>query len=117
MNKNDEEKSKKVDEAWKDAAFKEKAKGETKQKQESFPIEADFISFVSTLSMQALVGLGVLPNPLNNKKQEDLNQSRYIIDIIDMLKDKTKGNLSDEETKFIDNILYELRTKFVEKTK
>lgn len=107
---------KKVDESWKDDAAKEKLKG--KEDSSAPPAESavDFISLISTLSMQAYVGLGILPNPLTDKKEEDLNQSRYIIDTIAMLKEKTQGNLKSEEAKFVGDILYELRTKFIEKT-
>ncbi len=109
---------KKVDEAWKETAAKEKAKSKAGESPAGAPLgKADFVSFISTLSMQALAGLGILPNPLTNKKEEDLNQSRYIIDMISMLKEKTQGNLTAEETELIDNILYELQTKFVEKVK
>lgn len=107
---------KKVDESWKDNAAKEKLKSEEDSSAQSAESAVDFVSLISTLSMQAYVGLGILPNPLTNKKEDDLNQSRYIIDTITMLKEKTQGNLKPEEAKFIGDILYELRTKFIEKT-
>lgn len=107
---------KKVDESWKNSTAKEKLKGEEDSSASPSESTIDFISLISTLSMQAYVGLGILPNPVTNKKEEDLNQSRYIIDTITMLKEKTQGNLKPEETKFIGDILYELRTKFIEKT-
>jgi hypothetical protein len=116
MNRGNEEIKKKVDETWKEAVAKEKLKSD-KESTAAPPKEVDFISFISTLSMQALSGLGILPNPLTNKKEEDLNLSRYIIDTINMLREKTQGNLTPEEAEFIDNILYELRTKFIERVK
>ena len=113
----DNEIKKKVDEAWKEVVTKEKLRSEGEPSAIPPLGEANLVSFISSLSMQALVGLGILPNPLTNKKEEDLNQSRYIIDTINMLREKTRGNLTNEEAKFIDDILYELRTKFIEKTK
>lgn len=108
---------KKVDEAWKETVAKEKLKKTEEEASATPPLgEVDFVSFISTLSMQASVELGILPNPLTNKKEENLEQARYIIDTIDMLREKTQGNLTEEESRFIDNILYELRTKFIEKT-
>jgi len=77
----------------------------------------DFSLFVTNLSMQALVSLGEIPNPIDNKKEENLAQSSYIIDTLDMLKNKTKNNLSADEEKLLDDILYSLRMKYIELTK
>lgn len=77
----------------------------------------DFSLFVTNLSMQALVSLGEMPNPIDNKKEENLVQSVYIIDTLDMLKNKTKNNLSADEEKLLDDILYSLRMKYLELSK
>jgi hypothetical protein len=77
----------------------------------------EFSFFITSLGMQALVALGEIPNPTNNKKESNLDQAKYIIDTIGMLKDKTKGNLTQEEEAVVDNILYELRMKYLELTK
>lgn len=110
----DEEK-KNIDESYKEAVEKEKKtlKGEGK----FIPPEPDFTFFVTTLALQASIALGQVPNPSTNKKEEDLTQAKFMIDTLSMLKEKTKGNLSQEETVFIENMLYELRVLYIEKTK
>ena len=77
---------------------------------------ADFNLFISSLSMQALILLGEIDSPFTHKKEENLDQAKYVIDTISMLKEKTGSNLADEEVSFIDNILYELRMKYTAKT-
>lgn len=86
-----------------------------KGKDEGKKIEPSFSIFVSSLSMQALIFLGEIDNPITHKKEENLNQARYIIDTLTMLKEKTKGNLTANEANLLDNVLYELRTKYTAK--
>ncbi|MDD5679905.1 MAG: DUF1844 domain-containing protein [Candidatus Omnitrophica bacterium] len=76
----------------------------------------DFSLFISSLSMQALILLGEIDSPFTHKKEENLDQAKYVIDTIAMLKDKTNGNLTDDEISVIDNILYELRMKYTAKS-
>ena len=76
----------------------------------------DFSFFVTTLAIQASICLGILPNPTTNKKEENLQQARFIIDTLAMLKEKTKNNLSPEEGKLIENILAELQLQYVNQT-
>ncbi len=80
------------------------------------PPEPDFNFFITTLGLQAAIFLGEMANPVTNKKEEDLTQAKFIIDTLAMLKEKTKGNLSPEEEKLLDNLLYELRTQYIAKT-
>ena len=89
---------KKVDEGWKQKATEEKehlAQEADKVPQELPP--PDFNTYLASLSAQALISLGQIENPMTKKKETDLLQGRYIIDILVMLKEKTKGNLSKEE--------------------
>ncbi len=76
----------------------------------------EFPFFISSLGMQALLFLGELPDPQTGDKKPDLPQAKYLIDTLDMLSGKTKGNLSKEEEKMLEDLLYELRLKFVEKS-
>ena len=109
------EEQKKSDESWKEAVEKEK---ETSKKEEKFvPPEPDFKFFISTLSLQASIALGQIPNPADNKTEEDLTQAKFLIDTMGMLKEKTKGNLDQEETNLLENLLYELRMIYVNKQK
>lgn len=77
---------------------------------------ADFNLFLSSLSMQAMVALGEVAHPATGVPQEDLEQARYIIDVLGILQEKTQGNLTQEESGLLEGLLYELRMKFVEKT-
>ena len=79
-------------------------------------MEPEFNLFISSLSMQALILLGEIDSPFTHKKEENLEQAKYVIDTIVMLKDKTSGNLTDEEISFMDNMLYELRMKYTAKS-
>ncbi len=117
---------KRVDESWKENVEKEQNKApETKPAEEPVNITPDkqemppanFILFISGLGMQALMGLGEIENPATNKKEVDLEQAKYLIDVIEMLQEKTKGNLIDEEAKAIDQMLYELRSKHISLSK
>lgn len=76
----------------------------------------DFGLFLSTLSMQALMALGEVPNPATGQPHADLEQARYLIDILGMLQEKTQGNLSPEESALLEDLLYELRMKYVAQT-
>ncbi len=76
----------------------------------------DFPSYVLSYYTQGLVLLGEVPNPITNKKEEDLEGARHTVDILTMLQDKTKGNLSQEEDQLMASVLYELRMKFMAKT-
>lgn len=107
---------KRVDESWKHSV--EKEKNAPAAAEPAAPgSESDFLSFVSTLAMQALVAMGEVAHPQTGQPEPDLPQSRYLIDIIQLLSEKTKGNLSKEEAQELKTLLYELRVKFVKKSK
>lgn len=110
-----EEDKKKIDEAWKETAEKEKQN--LKQEGQFVPPEPDFNFFITTLSLQASIALGQAENPATNKKEEDLVQAKFLIDTLGMLKEKTKGNLTAEETNLLENLLYELRLLYISKQK
>lgn len=109
-----EEANKNIDESWKDIA--EKEKNAAKLEGKFIPPEPDFSFFVTTLAVQASVFLGAIVNPATNKKEEDVTQAKFIIDTLGMLKEKTKGNLKQEESTLLENVLYELRMQYVSKT-
>jgi len=105
---------KKVDETWKERAKKEK--GDKQKTAEAPPREINFSLFISSLGMQTLMHLGEITNPFTKKKEKDLTQAKQTIDIISVLKDKTKGNLTEDESKILNSLLYELRMKYVKAT-
>jgi len=111
----DEDEAKKdIDESWKEAVEKEKKA--KKQEGRAVPQEPDFNFFITTLALQASIALGDVPNPVTNKKEEDINQAKFLIDTLGMLKEKTKGNLNSQESNLLDNLLYELRMQYIAKT-
>ena len=77
----------------------------------------DFPSYILSYYTQGLVLLGEVPNPMTGKKEDDLEGARHTIDIMSMLQEKTRGNLSGEEEQLMDSVLYELRMKFMAKTR
>jgi hypothetical protein len=70
----------------------------------------DFRLFVTRLSFQAMIALGLLENPLTKRKNVNLHGARMIVDDLEMLRDKTFGNLDDDESAYLDKIIADLRT-------
>jgi len=79
--------------------------------------ELTFSTLILSLSTSVLVSLGELPDPLKNEKNKNLPLAKQTIGIIEMLKEKTKGNLTEEEDRLISNILFDLRLKYVNAAK
>ena len=79
--------------------------------------EVNFNSLIFSLSSSALLHMGEIADPQTGQKRLDLPMAKHSIDIISMLKDKTKGNLDGEEQKFIDSILTDLRLRYVKAVK
>jgi hypothetical protein len=75
--------------------------------------ELGFSAFVLSLSTSVLVHLGELPDPVTNKKEQNLQLAHQTISVIELLKEKTRGNLTEEEQKLIETVLYDLRLKYV----
>jgi Domain of unknown function (DUF1844) len=75
--------------------------------------ELGFSTFILSLSTSALVHLGELPDPVTSEKGTNLQLAKQTIGVIELLKEKTKGNLTNEEEKLIDTVLYDIRLKYV----
>jgi hypothetical protein len=75
--------------------------------------EIDFTNFILSLSTSALIQLGEIQDPFTQKSAKNLPLAKQTIDLIGMLKEKTKGNLSPEEEKIIEYVLYDLRMRYV----
>jgi hypothetical protein len=84
---------------------------------ESSPLELSFSTFVISLSTQALAHLGEIPDPIEHRTVVELGAAKQMIDILGILKDKTKGNLDRSEAALLDNMLYDLRLKYVERAR
>ena len=112
-----------VDSDWKAQAQAEKeklakeeqptAEPESQAERAPFP-PPSFTLLVLSLVTQARICLADLDNPITKKKQLDLETAKYHIDMLEMLDLKTKGNLSDDEKKLMDSVLYELRLRYVQ---
>lgn len=81
----------------------------------SFP-PANFSTVVSIFSTQAMVAMGAIPNPATGKPDIQIDLARHLIDLIDVLEKKSKGNLDQAETSMIDATLHHLRVSFIEQT-
>lgn len=73
-----------------------------------------FSTFVLGLSTQALLHLGEIASPLDGKVEQDLPAAKHVIDILGILRDKTRSNLEEAEERLLDSMLYDLRMRYVE---
>lgn len=105
------EEEKKIDESWKDQVAREKETAELNQEPYHEPT---FAVFVSSLTMQAMIALGKLENPLTGTTDKNLDQARFLIDTVGILKEKTKNNLSFDEEKLLEESLFNLRMLYIE---
>lgn len=107
---------KKIDESWKENVRKEKEMFEAGGAPDIPEAQAGFAAFLSTLGMQTLLALGEAANPATGQKTVDLAGARYLIDVLQVLSEKTHGNLTPEEDTLLKSLIYELQMKFVQKT-
>lgn len=77
----------------------------------------DFSSFLMGLASSALIHLGISPNPESGGTQVDLVMARQTLEVLAMLREKTRGNLNAEEERLFDGMLTDLRLRFVEASK
>ena len=95
---------------------KEQPKERPKDEARSLP-PMDFSTFILSLATSAQFHLGLVPNPATGKQEKRLPLAKETIDLIELLKGKTEGNLNDEEAKLIEHVLYDLRMMYVEMNK
>lgn len=74
----------------------------------------DFPTFILSVASAAMMGLGLAPRPESGKTQVDLEMARQNIDLLEMIQGKTRNNLSGDEEKLLERVLFEVRSKFVE---
>jgi hypothetical protein len=77
-------------------------------------IEVNFLNYVTSLGFQAMIFMGEIPNPITNEVDKNLGQAKFLIDTLSMLKEKTAGNLNDQEHMLLENSVYELQTKYIQ---
>ena len=124
---------KRVDESWKEQAEREKhvvaGSGPTGAAPTAAPSQpaaetagsdespqARFDLFVSGLAVEAFVALGEMPHPRTKRQTINLPQAKYLIDLLGVLDEKTKGNLSVEEERLLKETLYQLRMQYLAKS-
>ena len=107
-----------------DATFLEdqETKGQEEQtdsskEKETEPFQIDFSTFIMSLTSSAFYHLGDMPDPSTGKKEVNLPAVQQTIDMLIMLREKTKGNLKEDEEKLVEQLIYELQVKYVAKTK
>jgi hypothetical protein len=107
---------KKVDESWKEQAESVKAQAApaSKPAAKSKPAETSkaFLSLVQSLGYQALMNLGEIPNPMTQQTELNTEGAKEAIDLLVALRDKTQGNLSDDEKKMLETLITQLQIKF-----
>ena len=116
-----------IDSDWKEEAAQEKKRleeMEAKQKQESAApgtpggeAASNFMELINLLAMQAVIGLGGFQGQGGENMPPNPTAARHYIDLLEMLKTKTTGNLNDDEKQAIDSVLQELRMQFVQAMK
>ena len=118
----DREKKIIIDEDWKQQAQKEKEVLKEKEAAEhkASPEEptdippADFSGLVSMLASQAFWALGVFRMDENDQREPDFQMAKFNIDMLGVIEEKSKGNLSDDEAKMLEAALSQLRMTFVQ---
>lgn len=76
-----------------------------------------FLGLVASLHTSCMIQLGKLANPMSGIVERDLESGRQTIDLLEMLQAKTRGNLSDDEARFIEHTLFELRLNFLDESR
>jgi hypothetical protein len=77
----------------------------------------NFITFILSLAGSVHIHLGLVPNPADNKTEKNLPMAKQTIDLLDVLKEKTKGNLTKDEEELFEHVLFELKMKYMELAK
>ena len=97
----------------KDFILKESSAEKKSSKADSRLPTSNFSTFVFSLNSSALVHLGALADPTSGKAQKNLAVAKQTIDILGILKEKTTGNLTEEENGLLENVLRDLRILYV----
>ena len=114
-----------VDEGWKEEARREKERLEEEGRPEASDADepggaprqplpaASFELMVTNFALQALISLGAIANPVTQKRQRDPEQAKHAIDLLALLEEKTRGNLTEDEKRHLESTLYDLRMRYV----
>ncbi len=76
-------------------------------------MEASFSVLIMSIASSAVMAMGLAPNPQSGEVSKDKNMARFNIDLLVVLQEKTKGNLSSDEAKFLESLISDLQMKYV----
>lgn len=76
-------------------------------------MEASFSVLVMSIASSAVMAMGLAPDPQSGQVDKDKELARFNIDLLVVLQNKTKGNLSGDEAKFLENLISDLQMKYV----
>jgi hypothetical protein len=77
-------------------------------------VEINFVNYITSLGFQAMIFMGEIPNPTTNAVEKNLPQASFLIDTLSMLREKTVGNLDDQEKNLLENSVHELQMRYVQ---
>jgi len=100
-----------------DSQAEAQKKDPAKEQAAGQPFKIDFSTFIMSLTSSAFYHLGDIADPETGKTETNLPAVQQTIDMLIMLKEKTQGNLNEEEAKLLEQLIYELQMKFVAKNK
>ena len=83
----------------------------TDQQKDTESFKLDFSGFILSLNTSALIHLGEIPDPESKQRLVNIPAAKHTIDILEIIIEKSKGNLSEEEQKLIDDVIYNLKMK------
>ena len=76
-------------------------------------LKMDFSGFILSLNASALIHLGEIPDPHSKKREVNIPAAKHTITILEILAEKTEGNLTEEEKQLLDDMIYNIRMKYV----
>ena len=86
----------------------------TSPQQQNQKIEASLSTLVLSIASSAAMALGLAPHPTSGKVEKDLDMARFNIDLLAVLEEKTKGNRTSDEERFLTSVRQDLKMKFVQ---
>ncbi len=100
------------------AAAKEAYKASSQEAKSEMPVpEITFASFLISLGSSAFIHLGDMPDPVSGETKKDLALAKQTIDLLGLLREKTRNNLQEDEEKLFEHLLYDLRMRYVKETR
>lgn len=75
-----------------------------------------FVTLIRVYQIEGMIALGKMLHPITNTMEKNLDHARYVIDILDVIKEKTQSNLNEEEGKFLDSTISMLKLNFVDES-